>query len=155
MLTKPRRHDLIARLVAERTIQSQHDLLTALATKRVQVNQATLSRDLQEMGVLKGPEGYLLPSQLGLPAQPSAARTEDALSARFRRELRSIEYSGNTVVMRTDAGHANALAVEIDRSRFEDVLGTIAGDDTIFILVRRGKSAARLTRRFREMASFE
>ena len=147
MLTKPRRQDLIARLVHERPMQSQHDLLTALAAKSVRVNQATLSRDLQEMGVLKGPAGYVLPSQVGTSAD------EQSLAARLRRELKSIDHSGNTVVIRTDAGHANALAVEMDRARLEDVLGTIAGDDTIFVVVRRGRSAARLARRFRDMAS--
>lgn len=148
MVTKPRRQDLIARLVHERPIQSQQDLLEALAAKRVRVNQATLSRDLQEMGVLKGPTGYILPADTA-----SLDHGEQSLSSILRRELRSIEYSGNTMVLRTDAGHANALAVQIDRARLDDALGTIAGDDTIFVVVKRGRSAARLTRRFRDLAS--
>ena len=148
MVTKPRRRDLIAQLVHARPIQSQQELQEALAAKRVRVNQATLSRDLQDMGVLKGPAGYVLPTD---PATVDTSK--QSLSNMLRRELRSIEYSGNTVVLRTDAGHANALAVELARSRLDDILGTIAGDDTIFGLIQRDRSAARLTRRLRDMAS--
>jgi transcriptional regulator of arginine metabolism len=150
MITKPHRHEMIARLVHERPIQSQHELREALASNRVSVNQATLSRDLQEMGVLKGPNGYMLP-----PASLATDRGAASLANRLRRELRWIDYSGNTVVLRTDAGHANALAVEIDRSRMDEVLGTIAGDDTIFVLAKRGRPAAGLARTFRDMASLE
>ena len=153
MVTKPHRQELISRIVRERPIRSQHDLRQALAANRVIVNQATLSRDLQEMGLIKGPGGYMFPPPSMTLSNVAGGRDASVLEGMLRREMRWIDHSGNTVVLRTDAGHANALAVEIDRSRMDDVLGTLAGDDTIFVLAKRGKAAARLARRLREMAS--
>jgi transcriptional regulator of arginine metabolism len=77
---------------------------------------------------------------------------DPTLQRMLRRELRAIEAAGNLVVIRTDAGHASALAVEFDRVRPRDVLGTIAGDDTIFLATRSGSAATRLVRRVRSRA---
>ena len=153
MVTKPHRQELISRIVRERPIRSQHELRSALAANRVTVNQATLSRDMQEMGLIKGPGGYMFPPPSMAFAGASAHRDASVLEGMLRREMRWIDHSGNTVVLRTDAGHANALAVEIDRSRMDDVLGTLAGDDTIFVLTKQGRAAAKLARRLRDMAS--
>jgi transcriptional regulator of arginine metabolism len=150
MLTKPRRRELIARLVREQSIASQSELQERLAAKRIAVTQATLSRDLSALGVLKGPNGYQLPGD-----DHDSDGDATALRRALQRELRWVDYSGTTVMLRTETGHADALAVEIDRAHVDEVLGTIAGDDTIFVLVRRGRSAVRLAGRFRNLASLD
>jgi transcriptional regulator of arginine metabolism len=149
MLTKARRHAVIEQLVREHSIASQTELQQRLASKRIDVTQATLSRDLQVLGVLKGPQGYQLPAEADVETDAST------LKRTLQRELRWVDYSGETVMLRTDFGHANALAVELDRAHMPEILGTIAGDDTIFILVRRGRSARTLANRFRNLASLD
>ena len=167
MATKAQRHERIARIIQEHTIWSQHELADRLARAGYAVTQATLSRDLTRMGVLKGPAGYVLPEMAAVGASAMDHRRgatviaghaagagvneeRDAMLERaLRRELRAIDAAGNLIVIRTDAGHANALAIEIDRIRMPDVLGTIAGDDTVFLALRSAAAAGRLARRFR------
>lgn len=150
MRSKRQRHERIARLIEEGAIASQQDLQERLGRAGFAVTQATLSRDLQQMGVLKGPSGYVLPRQGMEPArQPNPV----VLRRTLERELRSIDAAGNFVIIRTDAGHANALAVELDRARLPDILGTIAGDDTIFVAARNDVAAARLVKRIRTLTA--
>jgi transcriptional regulator of arginine metabolism len=180
MATKAQRRERIARLVQDHPIHSQQELSERLSKAGIEVTQATLSRDLQSMGVLKGPGGYVLPQQASgmnpessggsglLPGfavagsrsgkggsrhAPSRPEVEVLLQRTLRRELRSIDAAGNLVVIRTDAGHANALAVEIDRVRLPEILGTIAGDDTLLLVVRRPEIAARLVSKLEHLTS--
>jgi transcriptional regulator of arginine metabolism len=118
-----------------------------LSHARMNVTQATLSRDLRDLGVVKGPRGYLLPNHLAGP--PAEARHLERL---LPAELLAAAVGGNLVVLRTQPGHANALAVEIDKAQLREALGTIAGDDTIFIAARGPGQARRLLRRLRRSA---
>jgi transcriptional regulator of arginine metabolism len=153
-VTKPQRLERIARLIHEHRIHSQQELQQRLAHAGVEVTQATLSRDLQQLGVLKGAAGYMFPAQAsGTVAAVVETLDHPRLQHTLRRELRGVEAAGNLVIVRTAAGHANALAVEIDRARPPEVLGTIAGDDTIFLAVRSGGGAARLARKFRMLTT--
>ncbi len=170
MATKAQRHERIARIIQEHTVWSQHELADRLARAGFAVTQATLSRDLTRMGVLKGPAGYVLPEMAatgagagawthawgkgGAVAGAGVNEERDLMLERtLRRELRAIDAAGNLIVIRTDAGHANALAVEIDRIRMPEILGTIAGDDTVFLALRSATAAGRLARRFRSVTS--
>src|SRR6187401_307223 len=149
MLTKAQRHERINRLVQSQAVYSQQELQDLLREAGVEVTQATLSRDLTAMGVLKGPNGYVLP---GSPASVAAVPGDSAealLQRTLRREMRGIDVGGNIVVIRTDVGHASVLAVELDRVRPDEVLGTIAGDDTIFLATRGNMAAAKLARRLK------
>lgn len=146
MVTKALRHERIAGLVKDRPVKSQQELARLLGKAGVRVTQATLSRDLQELGVLKGPDGYILSDSIQINGS-----SEGVIEQTLRRELRAVDYSGNLVVLRTDAGHANALAVAIDRARLPEVLGTIAGDDTILVVVSRSHSASSFVKRLRSM----
>src|SRR5262249_54393881 len=110
-------HERITRLVLEHPITSQQELQERLAKAGIEVTQATLSRDLQQLGVLKGAGGYVMPGS-PTPVGPLDVDHDSApLQRTLRREVRTIESAGNLVVIRTDVGHANALAVEIDRAR--------------------------------------
>ncbi len=147
MLTRTRRHQQILDLIGDYDIPNQQQLQELLASKRIEVTQATLSRDLRTLGVVKGPNGYALPT-----TQTNTPPDEDRLWQTVRRELVEAVAGGATVVLRTRPGHANALAVELDRARPPDVLGTLAGDDTIFVAAKSEQRARKLLGRFRTHA---
>ena len=147
---RTQRHEHISRLVHKRSISNQHELQDQLARAGFKVTQATLSRDLRELGVLKSSQGYVLPT--GLNGTHQAPNVE-ALARAVRRELRSIDHAMNLVVIRTAAGHANSLAVEIDRARLPESIGTVAGDDTILLIAKSMSAAGKLVRRLRKLAS--
>ena len=141
----------IAALIAANQLWSQQELAALLRRREgIDVTQATLSRDLTELGVVKGPGGYMLPGAAPAPTTP-ADRT-DALASALRQHLVSVARGGTTVVVRTPSGHANSLAVEIDRAGLPGVLGTIAGDDTIFLATADQDAAATLVRTLQRLS---
>lgn len=144
---KSRRHAIIRNLIASGEIWSQAELAKLLSREGVEATQATLSRDLAEIGVLKGPSGYQLPG-----ATPAVVTPEGALARVLKRELLTIDVGGTLVVLKTPIGHGNALAIELDRANISGVLGTIAGDDTIFVAARSELAARRIAKHFRDLA---
>ena len=147
MPSRTRRHQQVLDLIDEYDIPNQQQLQELLASKGIEVTQATLSRDLRTLGVVKGPNGYALPSPT-----TSTPQLEDSLWQTVRRELLEAVAGGATVVLRTRPGHANTLAIELDRARPADVLGTIAGDDTVFVAAKSQRHARTLVGRFRRHA---
>ena len=161
-LTKTARHATIAAILAREQVRSQEELADLLEQyASVHVTQATLSRDLDELGVVRLRAGgalvYALPDEPGgpgsLPGGPGShpvspgshpadaiARAEsphDARLARYLGELMtSAEASANLVVLRTPAGAAQFLASVIDHAALPSILGTVAGDDTVLIIAR-------------------
>jgi transcriptional regulator of arginine metabolism len=143
---KSRRLQLILEIVQSRRVANQEQLAEALSLQGVEATQATLSRDLRELGVMKGPAGYTLPGER--PGQTINGELERAV----RTYLVRAESAGNLAVLHTGPGRAPLLALEIDRARLKPVLGTVAGDDTIFIVARSSRDAGRLLRDLRQMA---
>jgi transcriptional regulator of arginine metabolism len=150
MSDKPRRQQRILEIVQSRPLASQEQLAGALRQDGIEATQATLSRDLRELGVMKGPGGYMVP---GEPAPPASHNGE--LERAVRSYLVRAETSGNLAVLHTGPGRAALLALEIDRARLKPVLGTVAGDDTIFIAARSPREAGRLLRDLRQMAGLK
>jgi transcriptional regulator of arginine metabolism len=150
MPTPLQRRQRIAELIARETIRTQDELQHLLERRGISATQATLSRDLRAMGVAKSPGGYVLPG-----AAPAAGDDGDALARALRSELVSVEPAGTLVVLRTRPGHANALGIEVDRSRWPQIAGTIAGDDTVFVAARSGERARQLADRFRTLAGLQ
>ncbi|MBL9118285.1 MAG: hypothetical protein JNL80_00030 [Phycisphaerae bacterium] len=146
---KARRQQLIRRLVSSRPLHSQHELQDLLRAEGFEATQATLSRDLAELGVLKGPEGYRLPGGDVVPT--STSRLEQTL----RRELLSVVSGGTTVVLKTPIGHGSVLAVELDGARIPGLLGTIAGDDTIFLAATGPAAARRISAQLARLAGLD
>lgn len=138
--TKAQRHRAITRLIAGSALHSQADLQRELAAQGIRTTQATLSRDLAELGVLKGATGY----RLGQGDSEAPAETAAGL---VRALLAGAEQAGNLVVLHTAPGQASALAVHLDRAALRGVVGTIAGDDCIFVATRTPTSAKDLLRR--------
>lgn len=134
------RHQAILRAVRERRIRSQAELQARLARAGLEVNQATLSRDLRAMGVVKSPRGYELPAEGGGAAEDSAVALFQAVSA----WLSSARVAQNQIVLRTPPGGASPLAVALDRAGWSRVVGTIAGDDTVLVVCEDARSATRV-----------
>jgi transcriptional regulator of arginine metabolism len=141
----------IVELITRTAIRSQAELATMLAAEGVEVAQATLSRDLEELGAVKlrGPDGgapvYVLPED-GHPMRASGSGTS-RLTRLLGEMLVSVDASGNLAVLRTPPGAAQFLASAIDRAALHDVVGTIAGDDTILVVAREPLTGTELARR--------
>lgn len=148
MPDKNARQSLIRRLLERSRVESQDHLQRMLRNEGVEATQATLSRDLRELGVLKGPAGYTLAEH------NPAAVAETSLDRALREFLVGVRCGGNLVILRTGPGQANALALELDRSELPGALGTVAGDDTIFMAAATDRDAQRLLGDLRHRAGF-
>ena len=136
-------------------VQSQEELRELLAHGGFRVTQGTLSRDLRTLGVVKGAGGYILPGGTGpSPREAVEARLTltGEIEAAVRQHLLSGDVAGTLVVLRTYPGHAGAVAAALDRFPPKGVVGTVAGDDTIFIAVRTPLAAKRLATYLRSLA---
>jgi transcriptional regulator of arginine metabolism len=144
--SKAARHARIVELVREVPVRSQGELGELLAVHGWHTTQATLSRDLEELGAVKvrGTDGsapaYVIPDE-GRPPLRSAEQAPERLRRLLRELLISADASGNLVLLRTPPGAAQFLASAFDRSGLPEVMGTIAGDDTIVVVVREPGSA--------------
>lgn len=146
--TRAGRQARIVAIVSSRSVRSQSELAALLAHEGIEVTQATLSRDLDELGAVKlrGADGgvgvYVVPED-GSPVRGVTGGTGRV--ARLLNELLvSIDASGNLAVLRTPPGAAHYLASAIDRAALPYVVGTIAGDDTIFVAAREPMTGAEL-----------
>jgi transcriptional regulator of arginine metabolism len=146
--TKTARHARIVEVIRGQVVASQTGLAELLAADGLHVTQATLSRDLEELRAVKVRGAYVIPEDNDRPLRP--AEEAPARLVRLLRELLTgADASGNLVVLRTPPGAAQFLASALDRSGLPDVVGTIAGDDTILVVSREGlpgtELAAKLT----------
>ena len=146
---KQQRQQTLVRLVGERRLATQQDVVRALRAAGYAATQATVSRDIVELGLVKvardGAHVY------APPAAPPASGGIDRLR-RFCEEYPvQGAVAGNIVVLRTPPGTANALAIALDTSGFADVIGTIAGDDTVFVAAHDPARARGINKRLNEM----
>lgn len=155
------RHRRIVELLDNVVLRSQAELLALLAKDGVEVTQATLSRDLVELGAVKVRHGrtlvYAVPAEGG-DMTPRPAIDGDEVDARLRRLCEELlvaaDRAGNLVVLRTPPGAANYLASAIDRSAVSQaagIVGTIAGDDTVLIICRSAQGRERVVRRLKPL----
>jgi transcriptional regulator of arginine metabolism len=154
------RHDKIVAILADHPVRSQAELAAALEADGFSVTQATLSRDLDELGAVKlrSPDGGLPAYVVPEDGSPITARTAgDDPPMRLTRLLGellvSADSSANLVVLRTPPGASNFLASALDRARLPEVLGTVAGDDTILVVARDPNGGGALARHFLTLAN--
>jgi len=147
LATREERRARIAELVRSRHVHSQAELAELLSKTGVEVNQATLSRDLRDMGLLKGPNGYELPTSL----PPAEADASLGLYVAVHSWMSSAVAAGNQVVVKTPVGAAGPLAVALDKAGWPEVLGTIGGDDTILLIARSPGAARNVVRTLNEL----
>ncbi|GAA1483034.1 arginine repressor [Gordonia sinesedis] len=149
--TRAGRHAQIVDLLSSHQVRSQSELQQLLAADGIDATQATLSRDLDELGAVKlraadgGAGVYVVPED-GSPVRGVSGGT-DRLARLLSDLLVSTDSSGNMAVLRTPPGAAHYLASAIDRASLREVVGTIAGDDTIFVVARDPLDGADLARR--------
>lgn len=145
---RARRQRLIAQLLRRESITSQEELAERLAADGIVATQATISRDLEQLGAVKirrnGATAYALPEQLGTPAAPR-------LAAIVRDWVRSADTAANLVVLKTPPGSAHLVGVAFDQAELAEVVGTISGDDTIFVATRSAAEAETLADRLRNL----
>ena len=144
MTTKMQRRGAIVRALAENDIGSQSQLCDILAGLGIVTTQATVSRDLEDLGVYRSrrPTGelvYVLPGE-----DPPSPPPGEALRRALYEHVLECARSGDLIVCRTPPGHAHLVGSAIDRARLPDVLGTVAGDDTVLVVAREGKGDAAL-----------
>jgi transcriptional regulator of arginine metabolism len=148
-LTKAQRQAMIAQIIRKQRVSSQRDIVRALARAGAPVAQSTVSRDIEELGLVKvrdadGRQRYAMPGE-GAPHRDAHLRTM------VREFMLSVERSGNLAVVRTPPGTANALGGALDAADIPGVLGTVAGDDTILVVVAPRATASGIVRRLRTL----
>lgn len=152
MSSKQQRQQLISRLIDQRSISSQPQLQEMLKEQGIEATQATLSRDLEELGAVKirvpgGETVYAIAEYV--PARPAPSEQLRRVMAEWVAEVSS---SGNLVVVRTPPGCAHVVASALDRSGLDGLLGTVAGDDTIMCVASESLGGAGLAEEFRLLA---
>ena len=140
---KPDRQNAILEIIAERDIETQHQLLKALAERGVKSTQATLSRDIKDMRLIKelGPSGNYRYVAAG---KAEADGTEQRLKTIFKESVVSFDVAQNLIVIRTLPGLAPAACSAIDGMDIQGLVGTLAGDDTAFLAMRDTDAAQTL-----------
>jgi len=146
-MNKFERQGAILRLVRERALSTQAEVAEALREEGIEAVQTTVSRDIAQLGLVKirNRDAKLV---YALPGADDLTRLSE-LTAALRRWTVTLTATGPLVVIQTPAGHANALARQIDAASLPDIAGTLAGDDTIFVAAREGMSGAELAQVFR------
>lgn len=127
----------IKRLIRENRIESQEALLELLQNENYSVTQATLSRDLKFLKVSKVSDGWS-GYYYSMPEEDNSGESEKGYIQDVHRGVVSIEFSGNFGVIKTRPGHADSVAFALDKLNVPEILGTLAGDDTIFVVLREG-----------------
>ena len=158
-MTRTQRQARIIELLEANEVRSQGDLSDLLATDGIDVTQATLSRDLVEVGAVKVRRGkglvYAVPG--GASGVAASASIGDSSNARLRRAVDELLVSAtsaqHTVVLRTPPGAANYLASAIDQTRDPDVVGTLAGDDTILLVTNDASTARAVAERLQALVA--
>jgi transcriptional regulator of arginine metabolism len=145
---KVERLSAIKDVLAHSLVSSQDELRRKLRRRGIHVTQATLSRDMHELKLFKGPSGYSMPNGNGNGAAAAEADVQPSLAEMVESFVLRVKQAMNQVVMGTAMGGAQPVAAAMDRAGWSEVLGTIAGDDTVLIIcadVRRaGEVAAKL-----------
>jgi transcriptional regulator of arginine metabolism len=149
-MDKNRRHRAIIRALRSGPLVGQESLRRVLAESGIEATQATISRDMKEIGVVKTPQGYMLPDAL---ADQHAPVVDRALELSISTFLVAADIAGTIVVVKTEPGHAQALAAALDRAGLKRVVGSIAGDDTIFLATRSAKDAAWVLKALQRLAA--
>jgi transcriptional regulator of arginine metabolism len=142
------RHGQILRLISDQRIGNQEELRRRLAAQRLRVTQATLSRDLQELRLIKTHEGYK--SAAVLPEDPAPLPPLARALGEFLLDIRPAE---NMLVLKTPPSGAQPLAAAVDGAKFTEIAGTIAGDDTVLIITPNKKSRESLQKKIETLVS--
>lgn len=154
-MSKAYRHEQILKLIRSQPLHSQTDLAAALVRRGLRISQVTLSRDLRDLGLFKSAAGYVAapPPGAAAPAPTSAPRPAAELARVLREFARDLRPAQNLVVLKTEPGAAPTVAAALDAENWRELVGTLAGDDTVLLIAPDAASGRRLLRRLREILS--
>jgi len=146
---KARRHARILELVRERVVETQQELADLLRAEGIEVTQATVSRDIKELHLVKVPAGggrYRYAPPPGAAAVPARER----MARLFREVVLDVDASEHTIVVKTLSGTASAAGEAVDQMHWDEVIGTIAGDNTLLLVIKPKSAVDEVLRRLRE-----
>ncbi|OAT86514.1 arginine repressor [Desulfotomaculum copahuensis] len=147
---KARRQKKIVEIIRQRVIETQDELAAALREAGFAVTQATVSRDIRELGLIKVPgEGNV--SRYAPPGEKPAVWREERLKRLLGQSVQSIDHSENMVVLKTLPGEAQGVASALDQSGWTEVIGTVAGDDTILMIIKPKAQVPDVLKRLRRL----
>ncbi|HWR09974.1 arginine repressor [Sporomusa sp.] len=147
---KALRHSKTKEIIDRYIIETQEDLAEALSKHGIDVTQATVSRDIKELMLIKVPTGdgrY----RYAFPPEQNIIMSQARLERTFQDSIVAIDFSQNIVVLRTLPGIAQAVAYAIDYVKWPEIIGTVAGDDTIFVLVKPMDAVPQVIAKFRSL----
>jgi transcriptional regulator of arginine metabolism len=147
MISKKARQGRILEIARKRTVRSQEALSSLLAQEGVDAAQSTLSRDIRELGLVKVRGSYQVSGEL------QSALPDEILRRAFGQFVVRTGVSGNIVMIKTSPGNAHSVGVVLDAAQWPEVLGTVAGDDTVFVLLRNGHFGRKVLGRIRELSA--
>lgn len=155
MTTKVQRQQTIARLIAKRPVTSQPQLLELLSGEGISATQATVSRDLEDLGAVKvrvpgGDTVYAIPEY-----EPNRIAPEDQLRRVMGEWVAEVRHAYHNVIIRTPPGCAHVVASALDRAGIVGVLGTVAGDDTLLVIADETTTGAKLAAKLRDLAGVD
>lgn len=130
-MIKSKRHEIILEIIKNSSVETQEMLREKLLEQGIEVTQATLSRDVKEIGLIKKQDRYCVPQ-----------KSSEEIPQLIRESVNSVDYAMNMVVFKCHAGMAMAACAMFDKLEYSGVVGTLAGDDTIFMVMRSEKDAA-------------
>ncbi|MBQ1890113.1 arginine repressor [Selenomonas caprae] len=143
------RHAVIKDIIDAQVIETQEELAAALRERRIQVTQATVSRDIKELMLIKVPSGdgrYRYAS----PMQNTLLFTEERMRRLFADTVTDCDYSENLIVVKTLPGGASTVASALDHANWSEVIGTLAGDDTILVIIKPKEATEKILKRLQE-----
>ena len=157
-MSKGFRQTQIQKLIRVSAIHTQEELASALGKLGVEATQVTLSRDIRELGIIKTADGYQERAALTASNTPgngshsgAALEVRDNLTRVLQEFLRDAQVVQNLVVVKTNPGGAGAVALALDSVRWPEIVGTVAGDDTIFVATPSPAKARQLRQRFLDL----
>lgn len=142
---KNARHTRILELIAQHSIERQEELLDHLRQSGFSVTQATVSRDIRELRLIKAATGEGHYRYVAATGAGKSAHTPNRFETIFRESVLKVDYAGHTVLVKCYTGMANAACEVFDAMVWNNVVGTLSGDDTFFVLMRTEEAAAEIT----------
>ena len=147
---KGKRQQEILEIVAQRDIDTQEQLLEELKARGVTTTQATISRDIKQLHLVKAPAGQGK-YRYAVSDHGSKIHVADKLQTIFRESIVNVDFAQNLVVIHTMSGLANGAAAALDGMKIDQLIGTLAGDDTVLLIMRDNESAAELATSIKSM----
>lgn len=146
---KNNRQDMILEIISEENVETQEQLLQLLEARGITSTQATISRDIKQLHLIKEPTGaggY----RYAVSSHKVKLNFADKLRNIFRESVLSVDYAQNIIVLKTMPGLANAAAAALDGMENSEIIGTLAGDDTVFLLLRDAAAAVEFSAELKE-----